>query len=79
MFPIPVILLHIITYADDLDVTEARAMTSSHILITSTHSFHTGHTTVFLVHVVGAGARVVTKPDTKVLDLFRALFKDLQM
>jgi hypothetical protein len=27
---------------------------------------------------VGAGARIVTKPDTKVLDLFRSLFKDLQ-
>jgi hypothetical protein len=54
-------------------------MASSHILITGTDGFHTRHTAVFLVHVVSAGAGIVTKPDTKVLDLFRALFKDLQL
>jgi hypothetical protein len=51
----------------------------SHILVESVDSGNTGHLTVLLVHVVGAGARVVADPDTEVLDLLGALLVDLRM
>ena len=46
-------------------------------LTTGLNSLNTTHGTVFLVHVVGTGTRIVTDPDTKVLDLFRTLLGDL--
>jgi hypothetical protein len=47
------------------------------ILTTGLDSFNTTHSTVFLVHVVGTGTRIVTDPDTEVLDLFRTLLGNL--
>lgn len=52
-------------------------MTSSHILVAGVDSVGTGELTVLLVHVVSSGARVVTKPDTEVLDLEGLLLADL--
>lgn len=52
-------------------------MTGGHILVESIDSGNTGELTVLLVHVVGSGARVVTDPNTEVLDLLGALLVDL--
>lgn len=52
-------------------------MTGGHILVESVDGGNAGHLTVLLVHVVGAGARVVADPDTEVLDLLGALLVDL--
>jgi hypothetical protein len=60
-----------------LDRTETGTVTSSHVLVASVDSIGTGELTVLLVHVVGTGSRVVTKPDTEVLDLERLLLADL--
>lgn len=62
-----------------LDVPEAGAVTGGHILVEGIDGGDTGHLTVLLVHVVGAGARVVADPDTEVLDLLGALFGDLTL
>lgn len=62
-----------------LDLPEARSVTGSHILVESLDGGDTGHLTVLLVHVVGAGARVVADPDAEVLDLLWALLVDLSM
>lgn len=61
-----------------MDRPEARTVTSGHILVESLDGIGPGHLTVLLVHVVGAGARVVTDPDTEVLDLERALLVNLK-
>ena len=57
---------------------ETRSVTGGHILVQSIDGGDTGHLTVLLVHVVGTGARVVTDPDTEVLDLLGALLMNLQ-
>lgn len=62
---------------EDLNGPEARSVTGSHVLVESLDSGDTGHLTVLLVHVVGAGARVVLDPDTEVLDLLGLLLVDL--
>jgi hypothetical protein len=54
-------------------------VTGSHILVEGIDGGDTGHLTVLLVHVVGAGARVVADPDTEVLDLLGALLGDLTL
>jgi hypothetical protein len=46
-------------------------------LTASNDGLAAGHLTVFLVHVVSARARVITEPDTVVLDLLRALLVNL--
>lgn len=53
-------------------------MTGGHVLVESIDSVGAGHLTVLLVHVVGTGARVVSDPDTEVLDLLGTLLVDLQ-
>jgi hypothetical protein len=60
-----------------VDRPEARSVTGSHILVKGVDSISSGKLTVLLVHVVGAGARVVSDPDTKVLDLLGTLLGDL--
>jgi hypothetical protein len=61
-----------------LDGPEARSVTGGHVLVESLDSGDTGHLAVLLVHVVGAGARVVLDPDTEVLDLLGLLLVDLE-
>jgi len=62
---------------EDVDRPEASAVTGGHVLVECVHGFSSRHLTVLLVHVVGAGARVVSNPDTEVLDLLGALLVDL--
>jgi hypothetical protein len=54
-------------------------VTGGHILVEGIDSGNTRHLTVLLVHVVGAGARVVSDPDTEVLDLLGTLLVDLDI
>ena len=60
-----------------LDIPETRTVAGSHVLVEGIDGLGPGHLTVLLVHVVGTGARVVTDPDTEVLDLLGALLVDL--
>lgn len=53
-------------------------MSGCHILVQGLDGIRSRHLTVLLVHVVGAGAGVVSDPDTEVLDLQRALLVDLR-
>ena len=58
--------------------SETGAVSGSHVLVESLNGICSGHLTVLLVHVVSSGAGVVSNPDTKVLDLERALLVDLK-
>lgn len=64
----------IVTYVNG---TESGTVTGSHVLVQRLNGIGSAELTEFLVHVVGAGARVVTQPDTEVLDLGGALLGDL--
>jgi hypothetical protein len=46
-------------------------MPGSHVLVKALDCISTGEVAELLVHVVGSGTRVVTEPDTEVLDLQR--------
>lgn len=52
-------------------------MAGGHVLVEGLDGISTREFTELLVHVVGAGAGVVTEPDTEVLDLQRLLLVDL--
>ena len=61
-----------------MDGAEAGTVTGSHVLVEALHGIRTGELAELLVHVVGAGARVVTEPDAEVLDLQGLLFVNLR-
>lgn len=61
-----------------MDGAEAGTVTGSHVLVQRVDGISSAELTELLVHVVGAGARVVTQPDTEVLDLGGTLLGDLQ-
>lgn len=52
-------------------------MTGSHVLVQGLNGSSSGELPVLLVHVVGAGSRVIPDPDTEVLDLKGLLLKEL--
>lgn len=60
-----------------MDGPEAGTVAGSHVLVERLDGVGAAHLTVLLVHVVGAGTRVVSDPDTEVLDLERVLLLDL--
>ena len=59
-----------------VDRPEASAVAGSHVLVERLDGVRTAELTELLVHVVGTATRVVTDPDTEVLDLQRALLVD---
>lgn len=61
-----------------MDGSETRSVAGGHVLVHGLDGVGAGHVAVLLVHVVGAGARVVTDPDTEVLDLLGTLLMNLQ-
>lgn len=61
-----------------MDGAKARTVTGGHVLVEGLDGLSAAHLTELLVHVVGTGARVVTDPDTEVLDLQGALLVDLE-
>ena len=62
----------------DLDRTWSSTMTTSQFRIHLFNGFAQSNITVFLVHVVGSASRIVTKPDTVVLDNVAVTFDKLQ-
>lgn len=62
---------------EDVDASESSSVTGSHILVECMDSVCTAHLTVLLVHVVCAGTRVVSDPNTEVLDLLWVLLVNL--
>ena len=62
---------------EDVDRPKAGTVTGGHVLVEGIDGGDAGHLAVLLVHVVGAGARVVLEPDTEVLDLLGLLLVDL--
>jgi hypothetical protein len=62
---------------ENVDRSKSRSVTSGHVLVKGINSSGTRKLTVLLVHVVGTGTRVVTDPDTEVLDLVGSLLVDL--
>jgi len=60
-----------------VDRPEAGTVAGSHVLVESLDGIGPGELTELFVHVVGARARVVAKPDAKVLDLERLLLVNL--
>jgi len=62
---------------EDVDRPEAGTVTGGHVLVEGLDGVGAGHLTVLTVHVVSAGAGVVTDPDANVLDLERVLLVDL--
>ena len=60
-----------------VDRPETSTVPSRHVLIKGFHGICASELTEFLVHVVCPRARVVAKPDTKVLHFQRLLFMDL--
>ena len=61
---------------DDLDGTITSTVSTSHLLIALLHSTEESVITILLVHVVSTGTRIVSQPDTVVLD-FGVLLVDL--
>lgn len=61
-----------------MDRPEAGAVAGSHIGVESLDGGDSRSLAVLLVHVVGTGARIVTDPDTEVLDLHGVLLGDLK-
>ena len=62
---------------ENVNRSKSGSVTGSHILVKSINGRGTGELTVLLVHVVSTGTRVVTDPDTKVLNLVGSLLVDL--
>jgi hypothetical protein len=61
-----------------VDRPEASTVAGGHVLVEGMDGIAAGHLAVLLVHVVGTGARVVTDPDTEVLDGLGVLLVDLR-
>ena len=62
---------------NDLDGMGTSTMTSTHIAIALCHGITDSQITVFTVHVVSAGTRVITQPDAEIFDLNGRCLVDL--
>lgn len=62
-----------------VDRPEARTMAGSHVGVEGIDSVRSGHLSVLSVHVVSAGAGVISDPDTEVLDLLGVLLVELKI
>jgi len=72
--PADVLRLLDLNHTENMDGSEPRTMPGSHILIVALDGIRARELTVLLVHVVCTRARVITDPNTEVLDLQRLLF-----
>lgn len=66
-------------HSDDLDRVGTCSVTSTHVPVTLGHSAAHTQVTVFPVHVVRTRPRVVTQPNSKVLDFGWRLFGNLKL
>lgn len=62
---------------EDVNGSESRSVSGSHVLVEGLDSTSSSNVSELLVHVVGTRSRVVSDPDTEVLNLGRSLFVDL--
>merc|ERR1719325_260191 len=62
--------------ANNLNAVGTGSVTGSHIPVAGSHGGRNCQVTVFTVHVVGTRPRIVSEPDSKVLDFKRFLFSD---
>jgi len=62
---------------DDVNRTETSAVATGHLLVHLGHSLVRGESSVLLVHVGGAGTRVVTQPDSVLGHFLWLLLEDL--
>lgn len=60
-----------------VDGPETGTVAGSHVRVQGLDSIGSGQLSVLLVHVVSARTRVVSQPDTEVLDLLGVLLVDL--
>lgn len=58
-----------LNHLQDVDVSKSGSVSSSQVLVHSFNGTNSGNVSVFLVHVVDAGSRFVSDPDTVGLDL----------
>lgn len=61
-----------------MDGPETGTVAGSHVRVQGLDGIGSGQLSVLLVHVVSARARVVSQPDTEVLDLLGVLLVDLK-
>lgn len=61
----------------DVNTSKSRSMSSCHILIQGLNGLSSAQCSVFLVHVVSSRSRIISDPDTKVLDLCGSFLVDL--
>ena len=61
-----------------MDGPETSTVAGGHVGVQGLDSIGPGQLSVLLVHVVSAGARVVSQPDAEVLDLLGVLLVDLK-
>lgn len=61
---------------DDLNIASHSSVTSSHIIVHLTDSSGESNISVLLVHIVGSTSALVSKPDSKVLNLAGRLVED---
>ena len=64
-------------YTDNMDGASTSAMASTHITIARSDGSSCGELTVLAVHVVSTRTRIITQPDTEVLDRIRMLLRNL--
>lgn len=74
--PLDVILLFNLGNSQDLDTPESSSVSGGHVLVQGLDGGGSAQLSEFLVHVVGTGSRVVSEPDTEVLDLQGLLLVD---
>jgi hypothetical protein len=60
-----------------VDGPETGTVAGGHVRVQGLDSIGSGQLSVLLVHVVSARSRVVSQPDTEVLDLLGVLLVDL--
>jgi len=62
---------------EDVNRSESSTVTGCHVLVQGLNGSGSGKFPILLVHVVGAGARVISDPDTEILHLKRPLLNNL--
>lgn len=77
VLPLDVLGLLDLDNTENVDGSETGTVTGSHVGVEGLDGIRPAELTVLPVHVVGTGTRVVSDPDTEVLDLGGALLVDL--